>query len=246
MMLKAVRMQRLRPLRRGQRLRPRAATATRGSSRAPIVLVGGRNGAGKTTLLEAVRLALYGPARARRPRLAVGLRRPSALAHPHRAGRPAPIPRRRQSNSTSTTPRAAWSTATAYAGNGPPRGAASLENLEVEKDGAMLASVPREEWQQFLQELIPPGVSQLFFFDGEKIQEIADGEADNEQLAQAVRGPSRHRDRWPPAQRHRPLPRPAPARRGGRPRLGRLQVGAARTHRRSSSARRPSAKRSLN
>jgi DNA sulfur modification protein DndD len=31
-------------------------------------------------------------------------------------------------------------------------------------------------------------VSQLFFFDGEKIREIADGEQDNEQLADAVRG----------------------------------------------------------
>src|SRR5262249_2016705 len=49
-------------------------------------------------------------------------------------------------------------------------------------------SVPREEWHQFLQELIPPGVSQLFFFDGEKIREIADEEQDNENLAEAVRG----------------------------------------------------------
>ena len=31
-------------------------------------------------------------------------------------------------------------------------------------------------------------MSQLFFFDGEKIREIADGEEDNEQLAHAVRG----------------------------------------------------------
>jgi DNA sulfur modification protein DndD len=42
--------------------------------------------------------------------------------------------------------------------------------------------------RDFLQELIPPGASQRFFFDGEKIREIADGEEDNEQLAEAVRG----------------------------------------------------------
>src|SRR5690606_16763958 len=56
------------------------------------------------------------------------------------------------------------------------------------KDGAAIASVPRDEWHQFLQELIPPGVSQLFFFDGEKIQEIADDDQDSEQLAEAIRG----------------------------------------------------------
>ncbi|MCW2406059.1 DNA sulfur modification protein DndD [Sphingobium sp. B1D7B] len=68
------------------------------------------------------------------------------------------------------------------------RGKALVEALLLEKDGAIVTSVPREEWHHFLQELIPPGVSQLFFFDGEKISEIADGEAENEHLAEAVRG----------------------------------------------------------
>jgi DNA sulfur modification protein DndD len=63
-----------------------------------------------------------------------------------------------------------------------------VESLTIEKDGAIITSVPKEEWHQFLQELIPPGVSQLFFFDGEKIREIADHEQDNEQLAEAIRG----------------------------------------------------------
>ncbi|WP_239519999.1 hypothetical protein, partial [Enterobacter kobei] len=48
-------------------------------------------------------------------------------------------------------------------------------------------SVPRDEWQYFLHDLIPPGVSQLFFFDGEKISEIAEGEHDDG-LADAMRG----------------------------------------------------------
>ena len=63
-----------------------------------------------------------------------------------------------------------------------------VESLLLDKDGEAISSVPREEWHYFLQELIPPGVSQLFFFDGEKIREIADGEEDNEQFAEAVRG----------------------------------------------------------
>jgi DNA sulfur modification protein DndD len=46
--------------------------------------------------------------------------------------------------------------------------------------------VPKEEWAHFLQELIPPGVSQLFFFDGEKIASIAEGDED-EGLATAMR-----------------------------------------------------------
>jgi DNA sulfur modification protein DndD len=60
--------------------------------------------------------------------------------------------------------------------------------LVVKKNGSLLTDIGPEEWQDFLHDLIPIGVSQLFFFDGEKIGELADGDHDEEHLASAVRG----------------------------------------------------------
>lgn len=151
---------------------------------APIVLVGGRNGAGKTTLLEAVRLALYG-------RRALGPRVSQSDYEEHLRGR---IHTRRGATSARVEVEFDYAEAGVvhryHVGRGwSVRGKALSEHLQVEKDGAPVSSVPREEWHQFLQELVPPGVSQLFFFDGEKIQDIADApEYDDGQLAEAVRG----------------------------------------------------------
>ncbi len=149
----------------------------------PIVLIGGKNGAGKTTLLEAVRLALYG-------RRALGARVGQADYEAYLCDRV---------NRSAAKQAAAVALEFDYAEAGEvhryrvrrewaARGRTAVESLRLEKDGAVVTSVPREEWHHFLQELIPPGVSQLFFFDGEKIREIADGEDENEQLAEAVRG----------------------------------------------------------
>lgn len=149
----------------------------------PIILVGGKNGAGKTTLLEAVRLALYGR-RSLGTRVAQSEYDAYLRDHVHKNG---------------GVHSAAVALEFDYAEAGrvhryrvrrewAVRGKSVVETLLLDKDGAPVPSVPREEWHYFLQELIPPGVSQLFFFDGEKIREIADGEEDNEQLAEAVRG----------------------------------------------------------
>jgi DNA sulfur modification protein DndD len=151
----------------------------------PVVLIGGRNGAGKTTLLEAVRLALYG-------RRALGFRVAQSEYEDHL--------RRRLHVDAEGRPAAAGSVGLEfdYAEGGivqryrvvrrwSTRGAKCTETLTLEKDGRPVDAVPRDEWHGFLQELIPPGVSQLFFFDGEKIAEIARDDPD-EGLAEAVRG----------------------------------------------------------
>ncbi|HXT16625.1 MAG TPA: DNA sulfur modification protein DndD [Gemmatimonadaceae bacterium] len=153
----------------------------------PIVLIGGKNGVGKTTLLEAVRLALYG-------RRALGSRVGQAQYDEYlrsRIHRPV---------AQQMTPHgAAVGLEFSYAEDGvlrnyrvrrswTARGRSVSESLLLEKDGVIVEDVPRDEWHLFLHDLIPPGVSQLFFFDGEKIQEIADGDHDEEHLALAVRG----------------------------------------------------------
>lgn len=151
----------------------------------PVVLIGGANGTGKTTLLEAVRLALYG-------RRALGFRVAQSEYEEHlrsrmhvgRDGRRAPV-----SSVGLEFDYAESGTVHHYRvqRSWASKGAKPVETLLLEKDGAPIRSVPRDEWHHFLQELIPPGVSQLFFFDGEKISEIAQGDPD-EGLSEAVRG----------------------------------------------------------
>jgi len=158
---------------------PRARRGTE----SPVILIGGKNGAGKTTLLEAVRLALYG-------RRALGTRVAQSEYDAYL---------RERVHRKSGVHSAAVGLEFDYAEAGVVhryrvrrewvvREKSVVETLLLDKDGAAVSAVPREEWHYFLQELVPPGVSQLFFFDGEKIREIADGEEDNEQLAEAVRG----------------------------------------------------------
>jgi DNA sulfur modification protein DndD len=151
----------------------------------PVVLIGGKNGAGKTTLLEAVRLALYG-------KRALGTRVGQAEYERHLASR-IHVP-----NDGAVPEMASVGLEFDYAEAGivqrfrvdrswSVRGTKVVEDLQLHKDGAPVTSVPQEEWHQFLQDLVPPGVSQFFFFDGEKIAEIAH-DGSHEGLAEAVRG----------------------------------------------------------
>jgi len=47
------------------------------------------------------------------------------------------------------------------------------ERLVVVKDGKRVTVQNKEIWQEYIRAAIPPGITQFFFFDGEKIQEIA-------------------------------------------------------------------------
>ena len=154
----------------------------REGSSLPVILIGGKNGVGKTTFLEAVRFALYG-------RRALGARVAQADYDAYLRDRV---------NRLSGSAGAAVSLEFDYAEAGTihrykirrewaTRGRSVVETLDLLKDGETITSVPRDEWHSFLQELVPPGVSQLFFFDGEKISEIAEGDEDDEQLGSAIR-----------------------------------------------------------
>lgn len=159
---------------------------TRGARKArPIILVGGKNGAGKTSLLEAVRLTLYG-------KLALGERTSQATYEDYLRSRVHKGP------SSDESGRASVGIEFEFAESGvvhtyevsrawSVRGSSVQESMDLRKNGETVSSVPRDEWQNFLHELLPVGVSQLFFFDGEKITEIAEDSADGHQLSAAIR-----------------------------------------------------------
>ena len=151
----------------------------------PVVLFGGRNGAGKTTLLEAVRLALYG-------KLALGHRVGQGEYEEHLLSRMHVGVGGQVSGSASVGLEFDYAEAGRIhqyrvVRRWTAKGQRAAETLILEKDGRPIETVPRDEWHNFLQDLIPPGVSQLFFFDGEKIADIARDDVD-EGLADAVRG----------------------------------------------------------
>ena len=54
-----------------------------------------------------------------------------------------------------------------------PRPKDLSERLVVVRDGKRVSVQNREIWQDFIRAAIPPGITQFFFFNGEKIQEIA-------------------------------------------------------------------------
>lgn len=139
----------------------------------PIVLFGGLNGAGKTTTLMAIRLAFYGRRSLGRnisqndylKLLEKSVHRPKNLSLRARfaeVGVEFTFPKFGREFRFSV--RRSWEIS----------GSKIIEVLEVEQDGEVLDELSKEQAQGFLNDLIPIGISDLFFFDGEKIGELAD------------------------------------------------------------------------
>ncbi len=141
------------------------------SSDKPIILFGGLNGAGKTSILTGVRVALYG-------RAAFGFNMTSTEYHEQLS-------------------------ALIHKGNGVQHNNASIElvftysqqgveneykvirswrkgqkdKLHLYNNDVAEAALGYEQCQAFLNELIPIGVADLFFFDGEKIADLAEDQS---------------------------------------------------------------------
>lgn len=150
-----------------------------------IVLIGGKNGAGKTSFLEAIRLALYG-------KLALGERSSQSSYEAYLRSRVHTGPSQLQATEASVE------LVFEYAESGTistykvsrlwvTSSESVSETLDISKDGESDLDIPRDEWQSFLYDLLPIGVSQLFFFDGEKITEIAEDTSNGQHLSTAVR-----------------------------------------------------------
>ncbi|MBE4966134.1 DNA sulfur modification protein DndD [Enterobacter cloacae complex sp. P24RS] len=141
----------------------------------PIVLFGGLNGAGKTSILSAIRLALYG-------RLAFGLatqqqdyiEQLSSLIHngayyieqPEEASVKLTFTYNKGGHEAEFTVTRAWEKG-------------KKDRLSLQQDGELLSELDYDQCQGFLNELIPHGIADLFFFDGEKIAELAEDESGN-------------------------------------------------------------------
>jgi DNA sulfur modification protein DndD len=143
----------------------------------PIILFGGLNGTGKTTILTAVRLALYG-----RASLGLGTSQREYSSFLSKAIH-------RNSSSLVATNAASVSLEFDHAHLGErsdyrvvrswlEEGRACEDRVTIFRESNEIQGLSQEQAQAFLNQLVPPGVSQFFFFDGEKIASLATGDGD--------------------------------------------------------------------
>jgi DNA sulfur modification protein DndD len=149
----------------------------------PIILFGGLNGAGKTTLFDAIKLCLYGPEMFG----AIGvakyqeyLRRKIhsskiTVVQPNNASIAVEFDYAHLGTVSTYQIERMWEI------SGPK----VLETLTIEKNGLPLNDIEKDGWQDFIKEIIPLGLSQLFFFDGEKIQRMMSDDS-NEELKRSI------------------------------------------------------------
>ena len=152
----------------------------------PIILIGGMNGAGKTTLLEAVRLCLYG-------RRALGDRVGQNEYHEYLFNMI-----HRNPHATVPLNAAAVSLEFEYAYGAEKReyrvkrlwqqcGQTVDEVLTVSEPHQSRNDFEKEHWQDYLNGILPIGVSQFFFFDGEDIQKLAGDSSQGIFLADSIK-----------------------------------------------------------
>lgn len=145
----------------------------------PIILVGGTNGAGKTTLFESIMLCLYGIS-------AMGKRITKKSYDEYLAKKI-----HRYLGSSTSADYASIIVQFKFYHDGKEieyqvdrtwrkEDGKILEQLHVKKrlhtdeKFIPLDTIEESHWQTFVEELIPKGIAQLFFFDGEKIVDIAE------------------------------------------------------------------------
>lgn len=148
----------------------------------PVVLFGGLNGAGKTTLLDALQLVLYGKRGrcAGRGNLAYDeyLRRCINRGVSDREGAAVELCFDTTFDGLASTFRVHRSWERTDSGSVRERLAVTRDNI----DSVLLT----ERWDDLVEELLPLDISSLFFFDGEKIEALADPERAARVIATAV------------------------------------------------------------
>ncbi|OWY64361.1 DNA sulfur modification protein DndD [cyanobacterium TDX16] len=164
-------------------LSPFSETETEDISR-PILLLGGMNGGGKTTLMDAIRLALYGH------RAQCSTRGNLSYSD---------FLTQCVNSHTSPTEKTRIELAFGHIENDQPVIYRIVRTWEKNpKDGKDDLGILNEDewlnsglvniWDEYIENLLPVGISNLFLFDGEQIKELAEQEVPPTVVVEAIRG----------------------------------------------------------
>lgn len=143
----------------------------------PIILFGGKNGSGKTTIFEAIKLCLYGNAFNGHPlsqseyeaHLKKRVHRYAGLIiQPDFASITLEFKYSHLGNINTYKIKRFWKI------KGEEDKTKVSEYVEIYENGKLLEDVEGYQWNSFIRNLIPQGLTDLYFFDGEKIQQLAD------------------------------------------------------------------------
>ncbi len=154
----------------------------------PIILFGGKNGAGKTTFLEALKLVLYGK-RFLDDRVTKAEYEAFLKGKIHSGGNSILAPKTSriaiEFDYVTLGELVTYYVERSWTLN--PVSDRVEETLQIFIDGIPEEDVTEEYWKGFIEGIIPERLAQLFFFDGEKIQEIASDDGGNKILADSIK-----------------------------------------------------------
>jgi DNA sulfur modification protein DndD len=135
----------------------------------PIVLFGAFNGSGKTTFLEALQLVLYGKSAKTASRGSAGYEEylESLINRDTPKNQGAGLSLTFSSRQNGKQEQIKVTRTWFKSGNKIKEACEVLRNGEFDQ-------VASERWNEFVEEFMPSQISELFFFDGEKIESLAD------------------------------------------------------------------------
>ena len=150
-------------------------------NRRPIVLFGGMNGGGKTTLMDAIRLALYGQRAQCSTR---GNLSYSDFLTQSVNNKTSPVDKARIELTIEHIRNDQWidlKIVRTWTRN-PKDGKDSLGIVEEEWPDTALANT----WDEYIETLLPLGISNLFLFDGEQVKELAEVEVTPQAVVDSI------------------------------------------------------------
>lgn len=158
-------------------------TPCQSRNKRPIILVGGLNGSGKSSLLEAVRLCLHGRRVLGNPRAKDYQEHLRNRIHKSNNGMRCSTSSVRLEIATVEVGHEhvyeivrSWRDTTDTG-----------EELQITRDGEVFRELNVDQYQGFLDELVPLGLAEFFFFDGEKIQKLAEQDGDDRVVSESIR-----------------------------------------------------------